>query len=107
MPRTLSFIEAIIEALDLELGRDERVFLLGEDIGPSGGVFGATAGLWKKYGEERVLDTPLAEGIIIAAAIGHAPSDARRSSVGRASASSSAAGFNRPPVADARCSSSP
>jgi 2-oxoisovalerate dehydrogenase E1 component beta subunit len=70
MPRILTFIEAIIEALDQEMGRDERVFLLGEDIGPSGGVFGATAGLHTKYGEDRVLDTPLAEGIIIAAAIG-------------------------------------
>jgi 2-oxoisovalerate dehydrogenase E1 component beta subunit len=70
MARTLTFIEAITEALDQELGRDERVFILGEDIGLSGGVFKATAGLLDKYGEDRVLDTPLAEGIIIASAIG-------------------------------------
>jgi len=63
-------IEAINEALDQELARDERVFLLGEDIGLSGGVFKATANLLDKYGEDRVLDTPLAEGIIIASAIG-------------------------------------
>jgi 2-oxoisovalerate dehydrogenase E1 component beta subunit len=72
MVRTISYIEAITEALGQEMARDEQVFLLGEDIGPSGGVFGATAGLWDKFGEERVLDTPLAEGIIIAAAIGTA-----------------------------------
>jgi 2-oxoisovalerate dehydrogenase E1 component beta subunit len=70
MARTLSLIEAVNEALSQEMERDERVFVLGEDIGLSGGVFKATAGLLEKYGEERVLDTPLAEGAIIAAAIG-------------------------------------
>jgi len=68
--KQLTIIEAINEALDQELGRDERVFILGEDIGLSGGVFKVTAGLLDKYGEDRVLDTPLAEGIIIASAIG-------------------------------------
>ncbi len=72
MARVLNYIDAITEALDQELARDERVFILGEDIGLSGGVFKATAHLLDKYGEERVLDTPLAEGIIIAAAIGSA-----------------------------------
>jgi 2-oxoisovalerate dehydrogenase E1 component beta subunit len=70
MARTLSLIEAINEALSQEMQRDERVFVLGEDIGLSGGVFKATAGLLEKFGAERVLDTPLAEGAIIAAAIG-------------------------------------
>jgi 2-oxoisovalerate dehydrogenase E1 component beta subunit len=70
MARTLAFIEAITEALHQEMERDARVFILGEDIGLSGGVFKATGGLLEKFGEERVLDTPLAEGIIIAAAIG-------------------------------------
>ncbi len=70
MARTLTFIDAINEALHQEMERDERVFVLGEDIGVSGGVFKATAGLHEKFGEERVLDTPLAEGIIVAAAIG-------------------------------------
>ncbi len=69
MPRTLTFIEAINEALRQEMERDERVFILGEDIG-FGGVFKATEGLLEKFGEERVLDTPLAEGIIIGASIG-------------------------------------
>ena len=72
MPRVLNYIDAITEALDQELARDQRVFILGEDIGLSGGVFKATAHLLDKYGEERVLDTPLAEGIIIAASIGSA-----------------------------------
>ncbi len=72
MPRTLSFIDAINEALHQEMARDDRVFILGEDIGVSGGVFKATAGLHEKFGADRVMDTPLAEGIIIAAAIGSA-----------------------------------
>ena len=70
MARTLAFIEAINEALRQEMERDERVFVLGEDIGLSGGVFKATAGLYEKFGEDRVLDTPLAEGIIVAASVG-------------------------------------
>ncbi len=70
MARTLAFIEAITEALYQEMERDDRVFVLGEDIGLSGGVFKATAGLHDKFGEDRVLDTPLAEGVIIAASIG-------------------------------------
>ncbi len=70
MARTLNFIEAINEALSQEMAKDERVFILGEDIGLSGGVFKATAGLHEKFGEDRVLDTPLAEGIIIGAGIG-------------------------------------
>ncbi len=72
MARTLAFIEAVTEALRQEMERDERVFVLGEDIGVSGGVFKATAGLYEKFGEDRALDTPLAEGIIIATAIGSA-----------------------------------
>jgi 2-oxoisovalerate dehydrogenase E1 component beta subunit len=72
MSRTITYIDAITEALDQEMDRDDRVFIMGEDIGPSGGVFKATAGLWEKYGEERVLDTPLAENNIIASALGAA-----------------------------------
>ena len=70
MARTLTFIDAINEALHQEMARDDRVFVLGEDIGLSGGVFKATAGLHEKFGEDRVVDTPLAEGIIVAASIG-------------------------------------
>ena len=61
MPRIISYIDAINEALSQEMERDERVFLLGEDIGLSGGVFKATAGLLDKFGEQRVIDSPLAE----------------------------------------------
>ena len=70
MARTITFIDAINEALHQEMERDSRVCILGEDLGMGGGVFKATAGLYQKFGEERVLDSPLAEGIIIAAAIG-------------------------------------
>jgi 2-oxoisovalerate dehydrogenase E1 component beta subunit len=72
MPRIITYIEAITEALRQEMERDERVFLLGEDIGLSGGVFKATAGLLDKFGEDRVIDSPLAEGIIIGASLGAA-----------------------------------
>ena len=70
MARNITMIEAITEAMAQEMERDDRVFVMGEDIGLSGGVFKATAGLYEKFGEERVLDTPLAEGNIIASAIG-------------------------------------
>lgn len=57
----LTMIEAINQALAEEMERDPRVFLLGEDIGPRGGVFGATKGLIERFGPARVLDTPIAE----------------------------------------------
>ncbi|HEY7996890.1 MAG TPA: alpha-ketoacid dehydrogenase subunit beta, partial [Steroidobacteraceae bacterium] len=62
--------QALNSAMDVMLGRDPRVVVLGEDVGFFGGVFRATEGLQRKYGEQRVLDTPIAEGGIIAAAIG-------------------------------------
>ena len=58
----LNILEAIRLAMDEEMERDERVMILGEDVGTKGGVFGATEGLWAKYGDKRVLDTPLSEG---------------------------------------------
>jgi 2-oxoisovalerate dehydrogenase E1 component beta subunit len=70
MARVITYIDAINEALHQEMEHDERVCILGEDLGLGGGVFKATAGLYEKFGEERVLDSPLAEGIIIGAAIG-------------------------------------
>jgi pyruvate/2-oxoglutarate/acetoin dehydrogenase E1 component len=54
-----TIIEAIREALDEEMARDERVMILGEDVGVRGGVFRVTEGLMDKYGEERVIDTIL------------------------------------------------
>ncbi|MGI8871518.1 MAG: alpha-ketoacid dehydrogenase subunit beta [Candidatus Limnocylindria bacterium] len=68
----LNILEAIRQAMDEELERDERVMVLGEDVGRKGGVFGATEGLWAKYGDKRVLDTPLSEGLIAGAAAGAA-----------------------------------
>jgi 2-oxoisovalerate dehydrogenase E1 component beta subunit len=68
----LNILEAIRAAMDEEMDRDERVMVLGEDVGKKGGVFGATEGLWAKYGDKRVLDTPLTEGMIAGAAMGAA-----------------------------------
>lgn len=68
----ISYIEAIQLAMKEEMERDERVFILGEDVGKKGGVFKATAGLYDQFGEYRVLDTPLAESAIAGVAIGAA-----------------------------------
>jgi pyruvate dehydrogenase E1 component beta subunit len=70
--REITFREAVVEALDMALERDPRVFLLGEDIGYYGGLFQATQGLMKKYGEDRVMDSPISESAIIGAGIGSA-----------------------------------
>ena len=68
--RTISYAQAIREALAEEMERDEQVFLLGEDVGESGGVFGVTKGLHRQFGPERVLDTPISEEAITGAAVG-------------------------------------
>lgn len=68
----MSFIEAINLAMKEEMERDEKVFILGEDVGKKGGVFKATQGLYEQFGEWRVLDTPLAESAIAGVAIGAA-----------------------------------
>lgn len=68
----ISYLDAITLAMKEEMERDERVFILGEDVGRKGGVFKATAGLYDQFGEERVLDTPLAESAIAGVAIGAA-----------------------------------
>ncbi|SMB95078.1 pyruvate dehydrogenase E1 component beta subunit [Thermanaeromonas toyohensis ToBE] len=70
--REITYKEAIREALREELLRDERVFLLGEDIGVYGGAFGVTLGLVEEFGEERIKDTPISEAAIIGAATGAA-----------------------------------
>ncbi|MGA6992374.1 MAG: alpha-ketoacid dehydrogenase subunit beta, partial [Candidatus Deferrimicrobiaceae bacterium] len=69
---TMTLVQAIHDALSVEMERNPRVVLLGEDIGRSGGVFRATEGLWERFGPERVLDTPLAEVGIVGMAIGMA-----------------------------------
>src|SRR5438093_4649651 len=68
----VSYLEAIREALFEEMDRDENVFCLGEDIGAYGGAFKVTEGLQAKYGEQRVIDTPISEAAIIGAAAGAA-----------------------------------
>jgi 2-oxoisovalerate dehydrogenase E1 component beta subunit len=68
----VTYLEAISQALDEEMSRDERVFLMGEDIGAYGGAFKITEGFLQKYGDRRVLDTPLAESGMVGAAIGAA-----------------------------------
>ena len=70
--RELTFREAVVEALDIAMGRDPRIFLLGEDIGYYGGLFQATQGLLQKYGEDRVMDSPISETAILGAGIGSA-----------------------------------
>lgn len=68
----ISYIDAITMALREEMERDDKVFILGEDVGKKGGVFKATAGLYDQFGEDRVLDTPLAESAIAGVGIGAA-----------------------------------
>ena len=68
--RRLNMIEAINDALDVAMGRDDNVVVFGEDAGYFGGVFRCTAGLQEKYGKTRAFDTPISECGIIATAIG-------------------------------------
>lgn len=68
----MTMIEALNQALGLELERDKRVVIFGEDIGANGGVFRVTEGLQRKFGEQRVFDTPLAESGIIGTSVGMA-----------------------------------
>src|SRR5207249_1393209 len=67
-----NIIQAVNDALRLEMRRDPRVVVLGEDVGKFGGVFRATVGLIDEFGPDRVIDTPLAEAGIVGAAIGMA-----------------------------------
>src|SRR5262245_44974756 len=66
----MNMIQALNSAMDVMMGRDPSVVLMGEDVGYFGGVFRATDGLQRKYGEHRVLDSPISEGGIVATAIG-------------------------------------
>ncbi|MBU8878656.1 alpha-ketoacid dehydrogenase subunit beta [Bacillus sp. FJAT-29790] len=70
--KTMTMIQAITDALDTMLAERHEVLLLGEDIGINGGVFRATDGLQAKYGEDRVIDTPLSEAGFVGAGIGMA-----------------------------------
>lgn len=68
----LSYIQAVTQAMREEMERNEKVFVLGEDVGKRGGVFRATEGLYEQFGDARVLDTPLAESAIAGVGIGAA-----------------------------------
>ncbi|MEQ9321990.1 MAG: alpha-ketoacid dehydrogenase subunit beta [Polyangiaceae bacterium] len=68
----MNMVQAINDALRFEMQRDDRVVVLGEDVGKVGGVFRVTAGLYDEFGEGRVIDTPLSEGGIIGTAVGMA-----------------------------------
>src|SRR5258706_9995069 len=68
----VTYLEALRDGLAEELARDERVFILGEDVGNYGGAFKVTEGFVKRFGAERVIDTPIAETAIIGAAAGAA-----------------------------------
>ena len=75
--RELSFAQALHEALDIAMTADERVFIMGEDIGVYGGAFGVTGDLVHKFGEGRVMDTPIAELGTAGAAVGAAVAGSR------------------------------
>lgn len=66
----ISFIEAVSQALQEEMQRDHRVFVLGEDVGIRGGVFRVTKRLYEEFGQQRVIDTPLSEAAIAGVAVG-------------------------------------
>jgi 2-oxoisovalerate dehydrogenase E1 component beta subunit len=72
MSKEVTYLDAIREALAEEMRRDPKVFVLGEDVGPYGGAFGATQGLYDEFGELRCLDTPISESAIIGVSIGAA-----------------------------------
>jgi 2-oxoisovalerate dehydrogenase E1 component beta subunit len=69
---TMNMVQAINDGLRLEMRRDPRVVILGEDVGKVGGVFRVTQGLYDEFGDDRVIDTPLSEGGIVGCAIGMA-----------------------------------
>lgn len=69
---TLTYAQALNQALRYEMQADPRVFIMGEDIGHHGGIFTVTKGLWQEFGAERVRDTPISEAAFVGAAIGAA-----------------------------------
>ncbi len=70
--RKLTMAQAVSEAIGQEMERDPKVFVMGEDIGKYGGIFGATGGLLQRFGKERIMDTPISESAFIGAATGAA-----------------------------------
>ena len=76
--RILTMAQAISEGIAQEMSRDANVFVMGEDIGSYGGIFGATGGLLDKFGKDRIMDTPISETAFIGAATGAAACPAPR-----------------------------
>jgi 2-oxoisovalerate dehydrogenase E1 component beta subunit len=72
MPKDVTYLDAIKQALAEEMRRDDKVFVLGEDVGVYGGAFGVTQGLHEEFGEMRVVDTPISESAIIGISVGAA-----------------------------------
>lgn len=72
MDKELTYAEAVAAAIDKKMEQDPAVIVMGEDIGPQGGVFGTTRGLYDKYGCGRVIDTPISENSFVGAAVGAA-----------------------------------
>jgi len=70
--REMTVVEALNTALHQEMGRDDRVFLMGEDVGLIGGIFGVSRGLRERFGEERVRDTPISEPSFVGMGVGAA-----------------------------------
>ena len=70
--REITYVEALNEAMAGEMARDDRVFVMGEDVGQTGGIFGVTKGLWERFGNERVRDTPITEVGFTGAGVGAA-----------------------------------
>ncbi len=70
--REITYAQALAEAMEEALAADENVFIMGEDVGLYGGAYGATRGLWEKFGDQRVIDTPISEATIAGAAVGAA-----------------------------------
>ncbi|MBE7418166.1 MAG: alpha-ketoacid dehydrogenase subunit beta [Ideonella sp.] len=75
--RNLTMAQAIAEAIGQEMARDPSVFLMGEDVGTYGGIFGATGGLLERFGKDRIMDTPISETAFIGAATGAAAAGMR------------------------------
>ncbi len=70
--KKMTYAEGIREAMRTKMKEDPNVILFGEDVGKFGGCFGVSAGLWDEFGDERIRDTPISEGVIVGAAVGSA-----------------------------------
>jgi len=75
--KKLTGSKAMIQALEQEMEKDDRIFIMGEDVGKYGGIFGSTTGLYDKFGGERIMDTPISETGFIGASVGAAAAGLR------------------------------